>query len=145
MKKSILIIATVAFSILNVNATTTNTELKTSIEVSEITKNHIAQVFDWEVKTNKGFYSGTSLSLEKAKQMINLVSNGETVKDKKITSYLVLKTEINAKRNYFWEVKTTTGSAKGYSSTKAHADKMIELLASGDAIVDKTIISQPQQ
>ena len=95
MKKSILIIATVALSILNVNATNEKTALNTSIEVVNITKNHIAQVFDWEVKTNKGNYSGTALSLESAKQMINLSSSGEIVKDKKITSYLVLKTEVN--------------------------------------------------
>lgn len=147
MKKSILIIATVALSILNVNATTEKAPLNTSTEVVEITKNHIAQVFDWEVKTNKRSYSGTALSLESAKQMIDLSSKGEIVKDKKITSYLVLKTERNntSKRNYFWEVETATGSAKGYSSTEDYAHKMIALVASGDAIVSKIIISQPQQ
>ena len=147
MKKSILIIATVALSILNVNATNEKTPLNTSIEVVNITKNHIAQVFDWEVKTNKGTYSGTSLSLKSAKEMIALSSSSEIVKDKKITSYLMLKSEVNnnAKRNYFWEVKTKSGTAKGYSSSEAYAHKMIELVASGDAIVEKIIISQPQQ
>jgi len=147
MKKSILIIATVALSMLNVNATNEEKPLNTSIEVVEITKNAIAQVFDWEVKTNKGKYSGTALSLESAKQMINLSTRGEIVKDKKITSYLVLKSEANnkSKRNYFWEVETATGKAKGYSSTEAYANKMIDLVASGDAIVSKIIISQAQQ
>tara|TARA_R110000868_G_scaffold11125_4_gene54553 strand:- start:10636 stop:11079 length:444 start_codon:yes stop_codon:yes gene_type:complete len=147
MKKSILIIATLALSIVNVNATNEKTPLNTSIEVFDITKNAIAQVFDWEVKTNKGNYSGTALSLESAKRMIRLSSGGELVKDKKITSYLVLKSEANnnTKRNYFWEVETVSGKAKGYSSTEYYANKMIDLVASGDAIVSKIIISQPQQ
>jgi hypothetical protein len=145
MKKSILIIATVAFSILNINATNTKTETNTTIKVSTITKNHIAQIFDWEVKTDQGTYSGTALSLESAKRMMSLSASGEIVKDKKITSYLVLKSEVNAQRNYFWEVQTSTGSAKGYSSSEAYAHRMIELVASGDAIVSKIIISQPQQ
>ncbi|MEP3838349.1 MAG: hypothetical protein ABJM36_11915 [Algibacter sp.] len=147
MRKSILIIATVALSILNVNATNEKTTSNTSIEVVEITKSHIAQVFDWKVKTNKGTYAGTALSLESAKRMIALSSAGEIVKDKIITSFLMLKSEANqnAKRNYFWEVKTESGRAKGYSSSEAYAHKMIELVASGDAIVSKIIISQPQQ
>ena len=138
---------TVVLSIFNVNATNEKTPYNTSIEVVEITKNHIAQVFDWEVKTNMRTYFGTALSLEAAKQMIVLSASGEIVKDKKITSYLVLKSEATttSKRNYFWEVETATGTAKGYSSTEAYANKMIELVASGDAIVSKIIISQPQQ
>ncbi len=146
MKKSILIIATVALSILNVNATNKKTTLNnTSTEVIEITKNNIAQVFDWNVVTNKGKYSGTSLSLKNAKKMIALSSSGETVLAKKIQSYLVLKSEINAKRNYFWEVKTASGQAKGYASSQDYANKIIELVASGDAVISKIIISQPQQ
>ncbi|MFI1771108.1 hypothetical protein [Thalassobellus citreus] len=145
MKKSILIIATVALSILNVNATNEKTTRNTSTEVVEITKNNIAQVFDWNVETNKGKYSGTSLSLENAKKMIALSSSGEIVFAKKIQSYLVLKSEVNAKRNYFWEVETASGHAKGYASSKDYANKMIQLVASGDAVISKIIISQPQQ
>lgn len=147
MKNSILIIATVVLSILNMNATNEKMTITTCIEAVDITKNHIAQIFDWEVKTNKGIYAGSALSLENAKQMIALSSSGEIVKDKKITSYLMLKSEANnnANRNYFWEVKTPTGFAKGYASTLAYANKMIQLIASGDAVVDKKIISQPQQ
>lgn len=145
MKKSILIIATVALSILNVNATNEKTTLNTSSEVVEITKNNIAQVFDWNVETNKGKYSGTSLSLENAKKMIALSSSGEIVLTKKIQSYLVLKSEVNAKRNYFWEVETDSGHAKGYASSLDYANKMIQLVASSDAIISKIIISQPQQ
>tara|TARA_R110002049_G_scaffold209510_3_gene380407 strand:- start:589 stop:1077 length:489 start_codon:yes stop_codon:yes gene_type:complete len=144
-KKSILIIATVALSILNVNATNEKTILNISTEVVEITKNNIAQVFDWNVETNKGAYSGTSFSLENAKKMIALSSSGEIVLAIKIQSYLVLKTEVMVKRNYFWEVETASGRAKGYTSTEDYAHKMIQLVASGDAIVSKIIISQPQQ
>lgn len=145
MKKSILIIATVALSILNVTATNEKTTLNTSTEVVTITKNNIAQVFDWNVETNKGAYSGTSLSLENAKKMIALSSSGEIVLAKEIKSYLVLKSEVNAKRNYFWEVETNSGRAKGYASSQDYANKMIQLVASGDALISKIIISQPQQ
>jgi len=146
MKKSILIIATVALSILNINAANEKRPLNTSTEVVEITKNNIAQVFEWNVETTKGTYSGTSLSFESAKKMIALSSSGEVVIGTEIMSFFVLKSEINnTKRNYFWEVETVSGRAKGYSSTEAYANKMIQLVASGDAIVSKKIISQPQQ
>ncbi|MFL1012416.1 hypothetical protein [Flavisericum labens] len=146
MKKSILIIGTVVLSILNINATNKN-EALSSIETVEITKNAIAQVFEWKVETTKSTYSGTALSLNEAKNMMALSSSGEAVRSKEIKSYLVLKSELNssAQRNYFWEVETKTGKAKGYASNKAYANKMIELVASGDAIVSKIIISQPQQ
>ncbi len=144
-KKSILIIATVAFSILNLNATNENKTLNTSTEAVTFTKDHIAQVFDWKVETDKGVYSGTSLTLESAKEMIALSSSGEMILGTEIQSYLVLKSEVNTQRNYFWEVETTTGSAKGYASSEDYANKMIQLVASGDAIVSKLIISQPQQ
>lgn len=145
MKKSILIIATVAFSILNINATNETTALNTSTEVATLTRENIAQVFDWKVETDKGIYSGTSLTLESAKEMIALSSSGEIVLGTEIQSYLVLKSEVNAQRNYFWEVETATGSAKGYASSENYANKMIQLVASGDAIISKIIISQPQQ
>ncbi|AXP81002.1 hypothetical protein CJ739_1917 [Mariniflexile rhizosphaerae] len=145
MKKSILIIATVAFSIININATNEKSILNTSNEVVSFTKENIAQVFDWKVETDKGSYSGTSLSLENAKEMIALSSSGEIVLGTEIQSYLVLKSEINTSRNYFWEVETATGSAKGYASSEDYANKMIQLVASGDAVISKIIISQPQQ
>lgn len=145
MKKSILIIATVALSIINVNATNEKKTLYTSNEVATISRDNIAQVFDWKVETNKGIYSGTSLTLESAKQMIVLSSSGEIVLGSEIQSYLVLKSEVNAQRNYFWEVETATGSAKGYASSEDYANRMIQLVASGDAVISKIIISQPQQ
>lgn len=147
MKRIILIITTVVFSILNINATNEKMTFTSSPEVVEITRSNIAQVFEWKVETTKGAYSGTSLSLENAKKMMALSSSGEVITEVKITSYFVLKPDFNnsAKRNYFWEVETETGFAKGYASTEDYANKMIQLVASGDAIVSKIIISQPQQ
>jgi len=77
--------------------------------------------------------------------MMKLSSSGEVVTGSEITSYFVLKSEMNTNRNYFWEVETETGSAKGYASSEDYANRMIALVASGDAIVSKIIISQPQQ
>ena len=145
MKKSILIIATVALSMLNVNAANENKTLNTSTEIATISKDNIAQVFEWHVETTQGSYSGTSLSLESAKEMMKLSSAGEVVTGTQITSYFVLKSDMNANRNYFWEVETATGSAKGYASSEDYANKMIALVASGDVVVSKIIISQPQQ
>jgi hypothetical protein len=145
MKKSILIIATVALSMLNVNAANENKTLNASTEIATVSKDNIAQIFEWQVETTKGVYSGTSLSLESAKEMMKLSSSGEVVTGTQITSYFVLKSEMNTNRNYFWEVETETGSAKGYASSEDYANKMIALVASGDAIVSKIIISQPQQ
>lgn len=144
MKKSILIIATVAFSILNINATTEKLDINTSTEAVTITKENIAQIFDWKVETNKGLYSGTSLTMEEANKMIALSSSGEIILGTEIQSYLVLNSEINTNRNYFWEVETATGTAKGYASSENYANKMIALVASGDVVVSKIIISQPQ-
>ena len=146
-KKSILIIGTVVLSILNSHATTLTSDLNTTTISVDITKANLLKVYDWKVETNKGLYSGTSPSVEDAKRMIALISSGEIVREAKIESYFVLKTEAknNSKRNYFWEVETATGHAKGYSSTEAYAHKMIQLVASGDAVVSKKIISQPQQ
>lgn len=147
MRKSILIIGTVVLSILNSNATNTFEHFNSLIEVVDISKAHVTQIFEWKVETHKGNYSGTSLSLKQAKNMIALVSSGEIITSKEIKSYYVLKSEVNSpeKRNYFWEVKTTSGYAKGYASTEAYAHKMIALVASGDTIIDKIIFSQPQQ
>lgn len=145
MKKSILIIATAAFSIFNMNAATEKPTINTSPDTVAITKENIAQVFDWKVETNKGIYSGTALSIEDATAMMALSSSGEIVMGTEIQSYLVLATDISTSRNYFWEVSTETGFAKGYASSEDYAHKMILLVSTGDAIISKMIISQPQQ
>ncbi|GAA3645785.1 hypothetical protein [Flavivirga jejuensis] len=146
-KKSILIIGTVVLSILNSHATALTADLNTITISANITNENVLKAYDWKVETNKRSYSGTSFSVEDAKRMIALTSSGDIVRASKIESYFVLKAEVknNSKRNYFWEVETITGFAKGYASTEAYAHKMIQLVASGDAIVSKKIISQPQQ
>ena len=103
MKNSILIIATVVFTFLNVNATNEKMTLNTSNEVIEITKDKIVKVYDWTVKTNKGTYSGTSLNLEHANNMITLVSSGEIILEKKVESFFMLNSEVKnkEKRNIF--------------------------------------------
>ncbi|NMH87491.1 hypothetical protein [Flavivirga algicola] len=146
-KKSFLIIGTVVLSILNVHATTSTSHLSTTAHSTNITNENLVKVYDWKVETDKGVYSGTSFSIEDAKRMIFLTSSGEIIRASKIESFFVLKIEAknNSKRNYFWEVETATGFAKGYSSTEAYAYKMMQLVSSGDVIVSKKIISQPQQ
>ena len=145
MKKSILIIGTVVLSILNVNARNKKVELHVSNEITEVTRNNITQDFEWKVETTNGMCSGSSLSLKQAENMMQLSSSNEVITGKEIKSFFVLKLEVEAKRNYFWEVKTATGTAKGYASSQGYANKMIALVASGDAVVSKIIISQPQQ
>ncbi|WP_111307727.1 hypothetical protein [Confluentibacter sediminis] len=145
MKKSILIIGTAVLSIFNLNAANEKKHFNPANEVATITKDNIAHVFEWKVETNKSTYSGTSLTLERAKEMIALSSSGEIITGIQVTSYFVLKSEVNIKRNYFWEVETASGFAKGYASSEDYANKMIALVASGDAVVSKIIFSQPQQ
>ena len=75
----------------------------------------------------------------------NLISYFNISNFPKKRSAASIEANNNTKRNYFWEVETVSGKAKGYSSTEYYANKMIDLVASGDAIVSKIIISQPQQ
>ncbi|MGS2761899.1 hypothetical protein [Sinomicrobium sp. M5D2P9] len=147
MKNSILIIATAVFTFLNVNAANKKMTLNTSTEVTEITKDRITKVYDWSVKTDKGMYKGTSPNPEHANNMIAMVSRGEFIIEKEIVSFYVPENEAKnkEKRNYFWEVETATGYAKGYASTEDYAYKMIALVASGEIIMSKIIFSQSRQ
>jgi len=147
MRNSILMTAIVVLSISNLNATNEKTMTNTENNIITVSENTITQVFDWAVQTNKGKYAGTAPSLEEAKRMIALTTSNEIIMNKQISSYFMLQNEANTteNRNYFWEVKTVSGKAKGYASTEAYARKMIALVASGDAIVDQLIMSQPQQ
>ena len=143
MKQSILIISTVVFSFLNLNATTLKTNANTAIVETEITENNITKVYEWSVKTLSGKSSGTSSSLEAAKEMIALFSRNEAVLEKKITSYYVLKSEArNNNRTFYWEVQSTNGDAKGYSSSESDAREMIALVAKGEIITYKIITSE---
>lgn len=143
MKKSILSIAMVAFSILSINATENNKIFNTLNEVLTLSKENMVQVFDRHVTTNKSTYSGTSLNLEHANKMIAIVSTDEVVLEKKIESFYMLnyEAENNSNRLYFWEVESTYGHAKGFSSSEADAYRMIQLIAKGEIVTSKVIIS----
>tara|TARA_R110002049_G_scaffold31258_8_gene106130 strand:- start:864 stop:1307 length:444 start_codon:yes stop_codon:yes gene_type:complete len=143
MKKIILIIATVAFTVCNANATTEKRTVTTLNETVKINLNDLVIIYDWSVKTNKGYYSGTSPSANNASKMIRLASSGEVILEKRIESYYMLKTDVmnNNKRIYFWEVKSTNGYAKGFSTSESDAQKTMKLVASGDIITSKIIIS----
>ena len=135
MKNSILIIATVVLSFLNVNATNVKTTLNPETHV-EITKDEIVEIFDWTVKTTTGDFSGTAASLFDAKRRANMVGQGAVVIEQKITNYFVLKSEIQSKSNrrYFWEVKSERGYAKGFSADEFSSKKMMSLVAKGDIV-----------
>ncbi|MCX7547077.1 hypothetical protein OS188_03830 [Xanthomarina sp. F1114] len=143
MRNSLVIIAVVALSIIQVNATDKKPIVNTSNKVVTIAKENLIQVFDWTVTTNKNRYSGTSLDLIHANKMVSLVSSGEIVLDKKIESFYMLDYEAdnNSNRIYFWEVESSYGTAKGYSSNENDANKMIQLIAKGEIISSKVIIS----
>ncbi len=132
MKKSIITLAIVALTFTNINATEVTTTSNT-IEASTLTRDQITEVYDWNVKTNSGNYSGTANSLEEAQRMIELVTVGEVVLDRKIESYYQIKQDVTSKtqRLYFWEVTTNTGSAKGFSNSESQAKRMIELVSTG--------------
>lgn len=141
MNKSILTLAVIALSI-SVNATEVKTSTRTE-NATEITKSQVVLVYDWSVKTDQGSYSGTATSLEKAENRIALVSVGEIILDKKIESYYQLAEEISnpTLRLYFWEVETTNGTAKGFSSSENHALKMIQLVSTSEILTYKIIRS----
>lgn len=142
MKKSILTLGMIALATISMNATEVKTSTKTESGI-EVTKNQIVVVYDWSVKTDKGSYSGTASTLEKAENRIALASVGEIVFDKKIESFYQLAEEISnpTLRLYFWEVETTNGTAKGFSSSENHALKMIELVSTSEILTYKIIRS----
>lgn len=146
MRKSILIIATVVFGLLNLNATTSNTNLNTTTTSVEITKDDLIQVYDWSVKTTSGEFSGTALTLFDAKRMANIVGQAEVVLERQINSYYMLASELNEKesRLYYWEVNSETAKAQGFASTEFTAKRMIQLVAKGDIINYRIIASSPK-
>ena len=143
MKKSILTLAIVALSFSNINATEVITTSNTIEATSTLTRDQIKEVYDWNVRTNQGNYSGTANSLEEAKRMIELSSVGEIVLDRKIESFFQVKETVssNKVRLYFWEVTTNSGTAKGFSSSESQAKRMIELVSTGDILSYKIIQS----
>ena len=142
MKQSILIISMVVLSYLNVNAT--NLKSATNpVNETEITNPSISRVYEWSVKTISGKSSGKSSSLKNAKEMIALFSTNDIVLEKKIVSYYFLTSELNKlnNRTYYWEVKSTNGNAKGFSSSESNARDIIALVSKGEVISYKIIIS----
>ena len=145
MRKSILIIATVVFSLLNVNATTSNMNLNNTNPTEEIAKDDLIQVYDWTVKTTNGDFSGTALTLFDAKRMANIVGQAEVILERQINSYYMLASELSKKeaRLYYWEVNSEKAQAKGFASTEFTAKRMIQLVAKGDIINFRIIASSP--
>lgn len=139
-KHLILMIAAVVFSFLSMNATTLTTGVNTKTGV-EITRDAIVKVYDWSVKTTTGDFSGTASTLFDAKRRANMVGQGVIVIEQKITSYYILKSELQSKasRTYFWEVKSKNGYAKGFSSTEFNAKRIMSLVTKGDIISYKII------
>jgi len=146
MKKSIVTLGILALTICNGNAkevrTTSNTILNTTSITSEgMNRNMIVEVFDWNVITEKGNYSGTSLSLETAKRMIALVSQDEIILSKTVESYYQLASELAERNNrkFVWEVETLNGRAKGFASSEFKAKQMIALVSTGTIVSYKII------
>lgn len=143
MKNSILIIVTALLSFSQMNALNDNTSLNRFDNDPKMTVDHLIQIYEWNVKTNHTYYSGTSSSASHASKMIVLVSTGEVILEKTIKSYYMLESDFNrnAKRIYLWEVTSTLGHAQGYSTSENAARRMIDLVAHGDIITFKIIKS----
>ena len=143
MKKSIVTLAIVALTFSNINATEVTTTSNTIEATATLTRDQIKEVYDWNVKTTQGNYSGTATSFEEAQKMIALVTVGEVILDKKIESFFQVKEEVasNKMRLFFWEVTTNNGTAKGFSSSESQAKRMIELVSTGDVLNFKIIQS----
>lgn len=145
MKKSILIIATVALSMLNVNATMKTKHLTLQLKLQLFQKITSPKFLSGKLKPQKGRLSSVLHYHLSAKEMMKLSSSGEVVTGTQITSYFRIKKRNEHQQKLLREVEIRNWSAKGYASTEDYANKMIALVASGDAIVSKIIISQPQQ
>jgi len=143
MKKSILIIAALFFGlVVTANATSLNTT-PTISNATGIVKADIVEIFNWSVKTTVGNFSGTESTLASAERRVQLASEGLIVLEHIITSYYVLRNEQNKpeSRMYFWEVQSENGRAKGFSTSEASANKMINLVSSGDVVYYRIIAS----
>lgn len=140
MKTTFTTLAIIALLFSNSYATEVQLTSNT-IETSILTRDQITEVYDWNVTTNQGNYSGTANSFEEAQKMIALVATGEIILSKKVESFYQVKSETtsNTVRLFFWEVTTDSGTAKGFSSSESQARKMIELVSTG-AILNFKII-----
>lgn len=145
MKHFILIIAALIVGNFNAQAKSFNNQATTS-EFRVLNEDPIVEVFDWHVKTTTGVFSGTAATLFDAKRRSNLVGQGEVVLEQMITSYFVLKSDLQAKaqRLFFWEVSSSHGYAKGFSQDEASARLMIARVAQGD-IISYNIITNTEK
>lgn len=143
MKKVITTLAIIALSFSNSYATEVPFTSNTTEVTTTLTRDQITEVYDWNVTTNEGNYSGTANSLEEAQKMIAIVSTGEIILSKKVESFYQEKSSIasNSLRLFFWEVTTDSGTAKGFSSSESQAKKMIELVSTGAILSYKIIQS----
>ncbi len=141
MKKIVLIIVTVVLGLVNLNATNLLNE-KPVLNL-EFASNKVIKIYDWKLELENGTFSGTSLSMEDAQKALALISKGEFVLQKQITSYYVLQSDTYTAnyRTYYWEVKSENGYAKGFASSKEKAKKLIGLVAKGDVLTYKIIES----
>ena len=88
MKKSILVITTLAFSIFHANATNNTYSLNTPTEVVTINKDNIAQVFDFKVIITTGSTKGYTYPEDCANIMTNLVAYNDALVSKTIISQI---------------------------------------------------------
>ncbi len=136
MKKLVLTFGIVALSFLTVQATTLNELSNYKTETAEVTS-----VYIWNVITANGTFSGSSMSLDHAKQMVKLSSAGDIIVEQKIVKHYLLKEDFN-KKYFYWEVESTKAKASGFSSSEAKARKLINLVAKGDIINYKIIVNK---
>jgi|SRR5690606_9449921 len=147
MRKSILIIVTLIFGLFTAQANTPHaipTHFNSSDHLkSDIIKEDLVEIFNWSVTTNAGVCSGTASSLESAERRVYLASEGLIVNQHIITSYFLLRSDINKPENrlYFWEVQSENSYAKGFSSSEATANRMIQLVSSGEVVYYKIVAS----
>lgn len=141
MKKSLLIIATVVLTIFNLQAT--NSIKSNPIKVNPL-NSKVIKIYDWKLKLEDGTFSGTSRTKEEAQKVLQLLSKGEFVIQKQISSYYVFSNEsqMNKYRTYYWEVQSENSHAKGFASSKEKASQLIRLVAKGDILHYKIIKSK---
>lgn len=131
--KTFTTLAIIALFFSNSYATGVSLTSNTTEIVSTLTRDQITEVYDWNVTTDQGNYSGTANSLEEAQKMIALASTGEIILSRKVESFYQVKSDVASTtvRLFFWEVTTDSGTAKGFSASESQARKMIELVSTG--------------
>jgi hypothetical protein len=86
MKSTFTTLAIIALTFSNSYATEVQLTSNTIESTTTLTRDQITEVYDWNVTTNQGNYSGTANSFEEAQKMIAIVSTGEIILSKKVES-----------------------------------------------------------